>query len=61
MMELHVGETVVMRKPHPCGSRDWALLRVGADVRAKCCGCGHEMMLPRHKFETLLKKSKTQN
>ncbi len=57
MMELHVGETVVMRKPHPCGSRDWELLRVGADVRAKCCGCGHELMLPRHKFETLLKKN----
>ncbi len=56
MMELQVGENVVMRKPHPCGSRDWELLRVGADVRAKCCGCGHELMLPRHKFEKLLKK-----
>ncbi len=56
MCALSAGEIVTLKKPHPCGSREWMVLRTGADVRAKCQGCGREMMLPRHKFETLLKK-----
>ena len=38
-------------KPHPCGSRQWLVLRSGMDFRLRCLGCGHEVMLPRSKAE----------
>ena len=42
-----VGDLVTLKKPHPCGSKQWEILRVGADFRLKCCGCGHQVMLAR--------------
>ena len=45
-----------MKKAHPCGSRDWQVLRIGADLRLRCCGCGREVMGPRSKFEKNLKQ-----
>ena len=36
-----------MKKPHPCGSREWKILRVGADFRLECLGCGHQVMMAR--------------
>ena len=50
-MDIRVGYMLTMKKPHPCGSRDWEVLRVGADFRLRCRGCGHEVMGPRSKFE----------
>ncbi len=50
-MDIRVGDLLTLKKPHPCGSRDWLVLRVGADFRLRCCGCGHELMGPRAKFE----------
>ena len=35
-----VGDIVKLKKPHPCGSSEWEILRVGADFRLKCTGCG---------------------
>lgn len=55
-MDYQVGEKVIMKKNHPCGSSEWEILRVGADFRIKCCGCGHLVMLPRVKFEKAVKK-----
>lgn len=55
-MELHVGDTVQMKKKHPCGSDTWTLLRVGMDFRLKCTGCGHEVLMPRSKAEKGIKK-----
>ena len=46
-MDIRVGDVLTMKKPHPCGSRDWEVLRVGADFRLRCRGCGHEVMGPR--------------
>ena len=46
-----VGDVVTMKKPHPCGSKEWEILRVGADFRLKCMGCGHRVMLPRKQVE----------
>ena len=40
-----------MKKPHPCGSREWEVLRIGADFKLRCRGCGHEVMGARSKFE----------
>ena len=48
---FHVGDIIRMKKPHPCGSSEWEVLRTGADFRLKCLGCGHEVMLPRRNAE----------
>lgn len=57
-MDFNVGETVKMRKQHPCGSDTWEILRVGADFRLKCTGCGHQVMIARSKFEKNVLKGK---
>lgn len=50
-MEYEVGDIVKLKKQHPCGSQDWEILRVGADFRLKCMGCGHQVMMPRRQVE----------
>lgn len=46
-----VGDIVRLKKPHPCGSQEWEILRVGADFRLKCQGCGHQVMVSRRLVE----------
>ena len=46
-----IGDIIRMKKPHPCGSHEWEVLRVGADFRLKCAGCGHQIMVPRKLVE----------
>lgn len=46
-----VGDVVKLKKKHPCGSFEWEILRVGADFRLKCEGCGHQIMIPRKQVE----------
>ncbi len=48
--DLQVGDVVRMRKPHPCGSTDWEVVRVGADIGLVCLRCGRRILLPRDKF-----------
>ena len=55
-MDIRLGDTVRMRKAHPCGSADWVVTRVGADIKIKCLGCGRIVMLERPAFEKRLKK-----
>ena len=50
-MDIRVNDILTMKKPHPCGSKEWEVLRVGADFRLRCRGCGREVMGPRVKFE----------
>ena len=50
-MDIRLGDILVMKKAHPCGEKRWQVLRVGADFRLKCMGCGHEVMVPRFKAE----------
>lgn len=50
-MDLQVGDVITLKKPHPCGSKDWELLRVGMDFRLKCVGCGHQVMMERKVVE----------
>ena len=45
--KFDVGDVIRMKKPHPCGSYEWEILRVGADFRLKCAGCGHQIMVSR--------------
>ncbi len=56
-VDFIVGDIVCMKKPHPCGSREWAVLRAGMDFRIECKGCGRQVMLTRAKFEKGVKKN----
>ena len=51
ILRLATGDRLEMKKPHPCGSRTFAVLRVGSDVRVVCEGCGRDMTLDRVKLE----------
>ena len=48
-MDVQVGDVIRMKKPHPCGSLEFTVLRVGMDFKIKCNGCGREVMIPRLK------------
>ncbi len=50
-MDIRVGDVLKMKKKHPCGSERWEVLRIGADFKLRCKGCGHEVMGARVKFE----------
>ncbi len=50
-MEYQVGDIVKLKKPHPCGSKEWEILRVGMDFRLRCLGCDHQIMVPRKLVE----------
>lgn len=50
-MDIQVGDILKMKKQHPCGSAEWEVLRIGADFRLKCKGCGHQIMISRVKAE----------
>ena len=54
-MDIRVGDILNMKKQHPCGSNRWKVLRIGADFKIKCLGCGHEVMNNRSKGEKILK------
>ena len=54
-MDILVGDTLEMKKNHPCGSRTFEVLRVGMDFRLRCTGCGHEFLAPRRKIEKNIK------
>ncbi|MCI9331076.1 MAG: DUF951 domain-containing protein [Oscillibacter sp.] len=55
-MDLRLHDLVELKKPHPCGSTRWEILRVGMDIKLRCQGCGHELMLPRSKAEKSIRK-----
>ena len=55
-MELKTGDKIEMKKPHPCGSKEFTLLRIGMDFKIRCEGCGREVMAPRKKIEKNVKK-----
>lgn len=54
-MDVQVGDIVQLKKPHPCGSHNWEVLRTGADFRLKCTGCGHQIMVKRQQIEKSIK------
>ncbi|WP_026678423.1 DUF951 domain-containing protein [Fictibacillus gelatini] len=53
---FHLNDEVEMKKPHPCGTNHWKIIRMGADIRIKCMGCQHSVMIPRKEFTKKLKK-----
>ena len=55
-MDIHVNDILTLKKQHPCGSCEWLVLRIGADFKLRCLGCGHEIMVARSKIEKRIKK-----
>ena len=54
--DFNLGDIVEMKKGHPCGSNEWEIIRVGADIKIKCCKCSRLVMIPRSKFQKDIKK-----
>lgn len=54
-MDIQKGDTLVMKKKHPCGSNEMLVLRTGMDLKLRCVGCGREFMIPRSKGEKNIK------
>ncbi len=51
-----LNDVVEMKKQHPCGTNEWKIIRLGADIRIKCEGCGHSVLIPRREFDKKMKK-----
>ena len=55
-LNYKLGSKVIMKKQHPCGSNEWEITRMGADIKIKCLNCGRTILLPRIEFNKKLKK-----
>ncbi len=55
-LKLEVGDEVTLKKSHPCGSKDFKILRTGADFRIQCLGCSHQIWLSRKELERRITK-----
>ncbi|HBA37843.1 MAG TPA: DUF951 domain-containing protein [Firmicutes bacterium] len=53
---LELGDIIEMKKPHACGTKNWEITRLGVDLKLKCTGCGHEIMMDRLEFNKKMKK-----
>jgi len=53
---FNLNDIVEMKKAHPCGVNKWKIIRMGMDIRLKCEGCGHSVLIPRREFSRKLKK-----
>ena len=56
IIKFQVGDIVELKKPHPCGSKQFKILRVGGEMRIACLGCSHDMTIDRVKLEKAVKK-----
>jgi hypothetical protein len=55
-LDIRLDDIVRLRKPHPCGSYQWRVVRLGADIRIRCLECNRRVLLPRRKFERSVKE-----
>lgn len=60
-MDVRLKDILVMKKKHPCGNKEFAVLRVGMDFKLRCTGCGHEFMITRQKAEKGIVKIKRES
>lgn len=56
-IKINVGDSLIMKKKHPCGSDSFKVLRLGSDVRITCCGCGRDLTIARPALEKMIKKN----
>jgi len=54
--KYNIGTKLIMKKQHPCGTNLWEVVRLGADIKIKCTGCGRNVMIPRIEFDKKIKK-----
>lgn len=54
--EYNLNDKVIMKKGHPCGTNLWEIVRLGVDIKIKCCNCERVVMIPRIEFNRKLKK-----
>jgi hypothetical protein len=55
--DLRMDDVLRLRKPHPCGSTDWVVVRLGADIGLRCLGCGRRILLSRREVSRRLKSA----
>lgn len=55
-LELHLGDVVELRKPHPCGTNEWTIVRLGADIGLRCNACRRRILLPRSVAERRIRR-----
>ena len=55
-LDYTLGTIVMMKKAHPCGSNEWEITRIGADIKIKCLNCGRTVLIPRIEFNKKVKK-----
>lgn len=53
---ISLGDIVEMKKQHACGSKNWTITRLGVDLKLKCLGCNHEILMDRIEFMKKMKK-----
>ena len=53
---FRLGDVVLMKKPHPCGTNAWEIVRMGMDIRIKCVQCGRSVLMPRREFERAMRR-----
>ena len=56
IIRMRVGDTLELKKPHPCGEKRFRVMRVGSEIRILCTGCGRDMVLDRVKLEKAIRK-----
>lgn len=54
--KINVGDTLELKKSHPCGEKHFTVMRIGSDIRIICCGCGRDMTMPREKLEKAIRR-----
>ena len=55
IIKFKSGDIIELKKPHPCGTKEFKIIRVGSEMRIVCCGCGRDMNVDRIKLEKSIK------
>ena len=55
VLDIRMDDVVKLRKQHPCGSDEWRVVRLGADIGLKCLGCGRRILVPRSQLQRQIK------
>jgi hypothetical protein len=56
IIKIEVEDILTLKKSHPCGCRQWKVIRIGTDIGMKCIKCGHFVMIPRQKLEKTIRE-----
>ena len=56
LVEFRVGDLLELRKLHPCGGKQWRVLRIGLDIGLECLTCERYVLVTRRRLETRMKR-----